>query len=366
MCLCLSSCSESCLLPPNYVVPTDLTIPNVSSSSSSSSSSNCSSISAKVRDFNESPFCKAPYTYSKVLSCPIPGQSMVCRLGDFVLSREFSESDVKEQRAVIYRLDGFVYQYGEQEKSSLLDMVMIDRLKTIQCKYVTLHAYVTEFAMMKSHPLKKLLASKDNNLAEKMRQISRMHNGNQMVIELTHSLDHTCSSHVSKSIPIKTIKSIVQVIQGPTASHAVPTHFSYYCCQYSVDCQGKIASYEHRNPLLCHKALSNMKPHERFAWIEIYIDSFGPVNASRAKGSWTAVYMSLSNIQQAHKKLRQHIKTVMIIPPDVDLTEALKPLCEDIKMLESEAGCNFHGLSIHGEVSFLISDHVRTHSASYK
>ena len=96
--------------------------------------------------------------------------------------------------------------------------------------------------------------------------------------------------------------------------------------------------------------------------MEIFIDGFGAYN-TRTRTT-TGVYISFANIRSKYKYTREYIYTYMVIPPGVELKEALAPLVADLKELEE------HGMEVamfpdgkmirlFGAPAYILSDHVQ-------
>ena len=96
-------------------------------------------------------------------------------------------------------------------------------------------------------------------------------------------------------------------------------------------------------------------------WIELFLDSFG-VNSTR-NTSVTGVYISFSNIRRQMKHLQDNIYTVMLIPPNVSLKEALQPIRSDlIKLQKGYKALKYEEnkateVEVKGAISALIFDH---------
>ena len=98
-----------------------------------------------------------------------------------------------------------------------------------------------------------------------------------------------------------------------------------------------------------------------FFWVELFIDSFG-VHSTR-NNSITGVYISFSNIVRAAKHLQENIHTVMLIPPNVPLLDAVKPVRNDlIALYKGFHACKYEenkvmDVEVKGAISVNIGDH---------
>ena len=95
----------------------------------------------------------------------------------------------------------------------------------------------------------------------------------------------------------------------------------------------------------------------------MFIDSFGS-NSTRHKAV-TGVYLSFSNIVRRYKHHQQNIHTFMLIPPDAPLEAALKPLREDLILLEKGVEMKYtedgkiSKVVVKAAISCLIADHIQ-------
>ena len=96
-------------------------------------------------------------------------------------------------------------------------------------------------------------------------------------------------------------------------------------------------------------------------WIELFLDSFGVYSTRNT--SVTGVYISFSNIRRQMKHFPDSIYTVMLIPPNVSLKEALQPIRSDlIKLQQGYKALKYEEnkateVEVKGAISALICDH---------
>ncbi len=100
-------------------------------------------------------------------------------------------------------------------------------------------------------------------------------------------------------------------------------------------------------------------------WLEFNVDAFNGFDLKNR--STTSVSMGISNMRTKYKYDRKHIYTIMLLPPHVDLHEALAPVRRDLEALEQGIDVQVHPdhnnevktVRVFGAVSMLLADHVQ-------
>jgi hypothetical protein len=295
-------------------------------------------------------------------------------IGDFILTEDTgSEESIRKGTAVIYRLDGFYYAYEDPDIMAVYEREKSKRKRKKNNKKrekktqvfqllqrPALRAYVTPFGMMKSEVLQQAKKEWLHSIPLWVFRPSLL--GIHSLVEVREYKHNASSSEVDlASILATKIRCAVTVSSSSEQAMKSNHHF---ICRWTIGPDWS-RPYHVLSPMLGPPAVTTAGPSDSFAWIEVYIDGFGPIAKSRGLGGWTVVYLCISNISRAHKHIREHVKTIMIIPPDTDLNMALEPLRNDLKLLESKDGFKYQGLTIRGQISFIIADHVRLNILLY-
>jgi hypothetical protein len=150
---------------------------------------------------------------------------------------------------------------------------------------------------------------------------------------------------------------LVKVIVGAAAMSAGA---DCTVCKLQMNDDGtEFSQYIHPRTMYSFKHLTT---GGAWVWIEIFIDAFRSKTSRRY--STLAVYVTWSNVRSEYRGHREFVKTLMLLPPGVNFTEAAVLLRKDLQQLYSTGVTAYdavkkHHVLIKGAVSVLPADLVQ-------
>jgi hypothetical protein len=107
---------------------------------------------------------------------------------------------------------------------------------------------------------------------------------------------------------------------------------------------------------------------EPFFWIEVYTDGFETF--STRSRSATGLYVGFTNLKRAHRYNEDHIHTLMLLPPGIELNEALAEFTKDTQRLTAGIDIPMYPdgrvSRIKAAIAFLVGDHPQQcHNCSH-